>query len=128
MNHYAKVSIRDLRGAADSLPKLSAPKPKTSEPLAATGTDPHPIKNHRAHYLPIGRDASTRNEAQPGAMALTGHGNENTPEAPTQQGLGRVSALPNGSITERGGFEPPIGFDTYNGLANRRFRPLSHLS
>jgi hypothetical protein len=30
--------------------------------------------------------------------------------------------------TERGGFEPPMGCDTHNGLANRRFRPLSHLS
>ncbi len=29
---------------------------------------------------------------------------------------------------ERGGFEPPMGFDPHNGLANRRFRPLSHLS
>ena len=31
-------------------------------------------------------------------------------------------------LAERGGFEPPIGFNPYNGLANRRFRPLSHLS
>src|SRR5213594_2107183 len=31
-------------------------------------------------------------------------------------------------MAERGGFEPPIGFNPYNGLANRRFRPLSHLS
>lgn len=31
-------------------------------------------------------------------------------------------------VAERGGFEPPIRFYPYNGLANRRFRPLSHLS
>ena len=31
-------------------------------------------------------------------------------------------------LAERGGFEPPIRFNPYNGLANRRFRPLSHLS
>ena len=31
-------------------------------------------------------------------------------------------------VAERGGFEPPIQFYSYNGLANRRFRPLSHLS
>ena len=31
-------------------------------------------------------------------------------------------------VAERGGFEPPIQFYPYNGLANRRFRPLSHLS
>jgi hypothetical protein len=29
---------------------------------------------------------------------------------------------------ERTGFEPAVGFDPYTGLANRRFRPLSHLS
>ena len=28
--------------------------------------------------------------------------------------------------TVRGGFEPPVRFYPYNGLANRRFRPLSH--
>jgi hypothetical protein len=30
--------------------------------------------------------------------------------------------------TEKGGFEPPIPKNQYNGLANRRFQPLSHLS
>ena len=29
---------------------------------------------------------------------------------------------------ERTGFEPAVGFDPYTDLANRRFRPLSHLS
>src|SRR5258705_3386869 len=31
-------------------------------------------------------------------------------------------------LAERGGFEPPERFNPFNGLANRRFRPLSHLS
>src|SRR5437867_13333598 len=31
-------------------------------------------------------------------------------------------------LAERGGFEPLVRFNPYNGLANRRFRPLSHLS
>jgi hypothetical protein len=30
--------------------------------------------------------------------------------------------------TERGGFEPPKPVSQFNGLANRRYRPLSHLS
>jgi hypothetical protein len=30
--------------------------------------------------------------------------------------------------TERTGFEPVVGFNPYTGLANRRYRPLSHLS
>ena len=29
---------------------------------------------------------------------------------------------------ERGGFEPPKPVSQFNGLANRRYRPLSHLS
>ena len=31
-------------------------------------------------------------------------------------------------VTERTGFEPAVGFKPYDGLANRCFRPLSHLS
>ena len=31
-------------------------------------------------------------------------------------------------MAERGGFEPPVRFDSYDGLANRSFRPLRHLS
>ncbi len=29
---------------------------------------------------------------------------------------------------EKGGFEPPVRFDPYGGLANRWFKPLTHLS
>ncbi len=31
-------------------------------------------------------------------------------------------------VAERGGFEPPIQFNPYIGLANRRLQPLGHLS
>lgn len=31
-------------------------------------------------------------------------------------------------MAERAGFEPAVRFDAYDGLANRCFRPLSHLS
>jgi hypothetical protein len=31
-------------------------------------------------------------------------------------------------VAERGGFEPPVPFDKYDGLANRWFQPLTHLS
>ena len=33
-----------------------------------------------------------------------------------------------GELAERGGFEPSVRFYPYNGLANRPFRPLRHLS
>ncbi len=31
-------------------------------------------------------------------------------------------------LAERAGFEPAVRFDSYDGLANRSFRPLRHLS
>ena len=31
-------------------------------------------------------------------------------------------------LAERGGFEPPEGFNPFNGLANRCLKPLGHLS
>jgi hypothetical protein len=31
-------------------------------------------------------------------------------------------------VAERAGFEPAVAFEGYDGLANRCFRPLSHLS
>jgi hypothetical protein len=31
-------------------------------------------------------------------------------------------------MAETRGFEPPIGFNAYNGLANRRLQPLGHVS
>ncbi len=45
---------------------------------------------------------------------------------PTTCGLAsaNIPQLP----AERTGFEPAVRFDPYIGLANRRFRPLSHLS
>lgn len=33
-----------------------------------------------------------------------------------------------GKMAERGGFEPPIPFKGYTGLANQRLQPLGHLS
>ncbi len=39
--------------------------------------------------------------------------------------LGDLEAI---KMAEREGFEPSIGFNTYDALAKRCFRPLSHLS
>jgi integrase len=47
LNHYAKVSVRDLRGAVESLPSLPDVNPEP-EALAATGTDPKPTATHPA--------------------------------------------------------------------------------
>ena len=128
LNHYAKVSIRDLRGAIESLPSpdLSRPEP---EALAATGTDDHPP--NLPHPVPTTGDS-------PGpSLSASVPGNENDPgglagvdrsQVGESDGFSPLLSLSVPDSAERGGFEPPIRFDTYNGLANRRFRPLSHLS
>ena len=46
------------------------------------------------------------------------------PQVPVIKDLARPRCL----RTERAGFEPAERFDTFTGLANRRFQPLSHLS
>ena len=127
LSHYAKVSVRDLRGAVESLPGTSV-SGDGPEALAATGTDSRHISPGLAHHLPIAGDGSGRGLADAGGMALVGAGNGNTPETLENKGSGRVLSAADGSIAERGGFEPPIRFNPYNGLANRRFQPLSHLS
>jgi Phage integrase family len=126
LGHYAKVSVRDLRGAVESLPALNPAR--EPEAMAATGTQGQHIDNRFAPHLPHFGDGSGRDVSATVAMTAVGDRNDNTPETLTSEGFGRVLSAPDGSGTERGGFEPPIGFDTYNGLANRRFRPLSHLS
>ena len=132
LSHYAKVSVRDLRGAVESLP--SPPSTATDpEPaaLAATGTDGPHIKEGFAPPLPHYGDRSGRTLSDGGGSTEILSGklrNEETPETSSNDGVGRVLSAPDGFQTERGGFEPPKGFDTLNGLANRRFRPLSHLS
>jgi hypothetical protein len=54
-------------------------------------------------------------------MGTNGEGREGkqeTPETQSDEGFGRSLSATGVSQAERGGFEPPIGFDTYNGLAN----------
>jgi integrase len=64
LKHYAKVNVRDLRGAVESLP-TPAEKGRAPEALCATGTD-GPISNRLATHLPRAGDASGR------ALADTG--------------------------------------------------------
>ena len=52
-----------------------------------------------------------------------------TPARPTKRRpFSGLNPLYQVILAERGGFEPPERFNPFNGLANRRFRPLSHLS
>ena len=132
LTHYAKVSVRDLRGAVESLP---APPPMApdSEPraLTATGTGGQHIGNRPSHHFPTDGDGSGRiGSASVGVneIRMSDLGNDDTPETSSDDGFGRVLSATDGAKAERGGFEPPRPVSQSNGLANRRFRPLSHLS
>ena len=130
LGRYARTSILDISGAVDSLPDLSQPAPRT-EPAAMTGTDGPSLDDNLAHYLPTGGGGAGQNLTDAGGMSLEGiqdgAGSE-TSQILAMRGVGRILTASGVQETERGGFEPPKGFDTLNGLANRRFRPLSHLS
>lgn len=68
---------------------------------------------------------------RPGQNAFRGRG-YTEPTSPRSKLAGRsrhfLASSCRGKLAERGGFEPPIGCYTYNGLANRPLRPLGHLS
>jgi len=129
---YARSSIKDVVGAVENLPDLGKSRP-ASEPMEASGTDGSRALNtaNLAHYLPTGGDGPSR------ALTATGGipdatwrvvGVDGEPQTLDEEGFSRPLSVSDGSGTERGGFEPPIPLSQYNGLANRRFRPLSHLS
>ncbi len=131
LTHYAKVSPHDLRNAVESLPQAKAPSKSTGQTTTSEGV-PSEITSPKlaAHWQQSG-DGTGRELAGTVGAGTNGEGSEGkeeTPETQSDDGFGRSLSAAGGSQAERGGFEPPIGFDTYNGLANRRFRPLSHLS
>ncbi len=70
MKYYAKVSKHDLRGAVETLPKLTpSDTPHESMAQASTGTDGQPIRKLFATYLPPDQDARMRLLSVAGAMA-----------------------------------------------------------
>lgn len=128
LGHYAKVSIRDLRGAIESIPEpdLSSAGPE----LQATTCTTHEGPN-LAHQLPTAGDGPGRGLSVPGGETPAGPhmaARDGESQVVAGDGLGRGSSAPGVLDAERGGFEPPRPVSQSNGLANRRFRPLSHLS
>ncbi len=128
LKHYAKIAPHNLRGVVESMPDAtSATPPLETERMIATGTHP----SHEKPFAPI--------------LIRSGHGSMRTGaaqdvigESDVQEGI-EGESLQNkaqgGSVrvhsvsgAERGGFEPPRPLAEPNGLANRRYRPLSHLS
>ena len=102
LNHYAKVSVRDLRGAVESLPSLPDLN-RMPEVLAATGTDPGPTATH----------AATR-DAGDGPNTLAGQSLESD---------GRVIAKPLYGETRIGGSNPPLSALEPSGTDRTRPNP-----
>jgi hypothetical protein len=136
LKHYAKVASHDLRRALDCLPGIQ-PVGSERQPLAATGTTG--IANVVSLFAaPAQRaeDGPMRTDVADGGLTASlecgGASSADCPKPltpPQFGGVVRAESAPDGRIvTERGGFEPPIRSYPYNGLANRRYRPLSHLS
>ncbi len=127
--HYAKANPTNLVGAVQLLPNPKGGPQGAAEGGARAANEL--ISDLLATHLPragggIGRlvaatKTMTNSECQAGEK-------EKPPELVSWETVRRLVAGSDVNKAERGGFEPPIGFDTYNGLANRRFRPLSHLS
>ena len=124
---YARADLHDVAGAVGSLPDLAgqAPEPET---LAATGTDSGSALTVIGSELTVngGRQGAVADASRHDSVDLSASPDET--KTPGIVGFCRPLTVPGVSGAERGGFEPPIPFDRYNGLANRRFRPLSHLS
>ncbi len=61
-------------------------------------------------------------------LAKTGTSPSANPSLASQMPKSQPLATAGSFGTERAGFEPAVGVSTYTDLANRRIRPLCHLS
>ena len=112
-NRLALAKARPDAVSRDRLPPLmERGPPKHDAPRTSSPTIGPPARTDWRDRWRIGPDP-------------TKAGYDDTSETPIATKLGLVLKA---ISAERGGFEPPIQFDPYSGLANRRFRPLSHLS
>ena len=119
LKHYAKVAAHDLRGAVESLPNpLPSDSNEEANALAATGTDGRTNKQTLAPYL-LQPTVQSRPDVSHSVLSDC--------QRPVD-GMSLEKKAFREMQTERGGFEPPKPVSQFNGLANRRYRPLSHLS
>jgi hypothetical protein len=95
LNHYAKVSVRDLRDAVESLPAPTH-EPEDAD-LAATGTHGQHIDKRFAPPLRHAGDGPRPNGTDTGGSTVTASAKSNTPEPPMDAGFGRVLSVPDGS-------------------------------
>ncbi|HEY2157444.1 MAG TPA: tyrosine-type recombinase/integrase [Isosphaeraceae bacterium] len=105
LNHYAKVSLRDLRGAVDSLPCLPD-LDRRPEALAATGTEGRHISEGFAHHLPIAGDGDGRGCRTLAGLPSSGLGDATRPKPLRMRDLGVACRLLS-ALQRRGGDSNP---------------------
>ncbi len=129
LRYYAKVSKHDLHGAVETSPNPTSPE---SKKLAATGTDGQPISKLVSLHFPYGNDQTCLDKSSSDEMVARNDEPVALADAIDlsleNKASGDQSRLVTRLEAERGGFEPPKPVSQFNGLANRRYRPLSHLS
>ncbi len=124
---YARVDIHDVTGAVEALPDLRREAPE-AEPLAMTGTDSVSALTVIGSEWPVneGREETANDAFRRNDMGEMSQSEE--PQPLEEKGFGHPLSASGGENAERAGFEPARHLSASNGLANRRFRPLSHLS
>ena len=122
---YTRPALVDQHAGLEAWPPLPGTGPH-AEPatLAATGTEGAEPRQ-LAPLLAV----NLRLTATSRAVAETPETTKSSGDAHTQAvDVVAVSPVLSGQKAERTGFEPVVGSYPDTGLANRRYRPLSHLS
>ena len=123
LGRYTHAGLYDLQSAVEKLPPLPSVNSHSTKPeaLRATGTTAADVLPSGLPFLDAEPRISVPFSAQAGKQS-TKAGKDETAEKT------RVFPAVQSDLTERGGFEPPVGFDPHAALAKRCYRPLSHLS
>ena len=119
LGRYTHAGLFDLQSAVDKLPPL--PSMDDPQTLRATGTTAADVLPSGLPFLPAEPRVSVPFRAQADRPKQRGEKEETVEKTGV---FSTVQVKP----TERGGFEPPVGFDPHAALAKRCYRPLSHLS
>lgn len=129
LSRYTHVETAEQAAALELLPDFSTPAGMRA---LATGTDGQAAEPKESS--PPRNDDQTANSVLAFCLAFSDANQcaEVQSDAPMAEMSAHEKTSANIAFTEvsaeRMGFEPMVRCDPYTGLANRRFRPLSHLS
>ncbi len=141
LGRYTHAGLFDLSSAVNALPPLpvkDAPKTERAV-MRATGTDdfsgpstgPKLAPNVWASGPKLAQTAADARQRMSKIDNADGVPAEKE-KPPNDRGIScksdQLRVADNQRQAERGGFEPPVGLKPYTDLANRRIRPLCHLS